>query len=306
MKSAQRITPTKQLTPLPAKAGTPNKTPIIAGVAHRGASPKKLFQEEIKARASPASVQTSQSQNLFARDEHTGQQTPSVVLQATRPRQHLRRRSSGVGIDQEGYGSPRITEMLVRRESIGDSAAAFRLQPQSKGRLRFEDPQQLEQEVDAERAEEERRESGRFAMEQEADEQQEENATLQLKEMIESMTPKKNKPSKLKGRKSLAVGAAKGLLGKRPAELDLDDDEDGEGTPKRLKAVAREGSPVKKVHLPKPPSKEETTGRLTRAQQLQLSTISAQGDTTPATVCIACQVVSMQSTSSRKIQRHTT
>lgn len=278
-KVRQQATPTKQLTPLPARAETPNKTPIIANVTHRGASPKKLFKAEIKAKASPASTPKPQNNGLFSKDEHTGRQTPSVVLQATRARA-VRRRSSGIGIDQEGYGSPRVSEMLDRRESIGESAAAFRLDTSSKGRIRFEDPREIEQQIDAERAEEERRESGRFAMEQEADEQQEENATLQLKEMIESMTPKKNKPSKLKGRKSLAVGAAKGLLGKRPAELDLDDDEDG--TPKRLKAVSREGSPVKKVHLPRPPSKEETTGRLTQAQQQELAKGTMQGMMTPA------------------------
>ncbi len=280
-KVRQQVTPTKQLTPLPVRAETPNKTPIIVNVTHRGASPKKLFNAEIKARASPASTPKARNNSLFSKDEHTGRHTPSVVLQATRPRV-IRRRSSGIGIDQEGYGSPRVSEMLDRRESIGESAGAFKLAASSKGRIRFEDPRQIEQEIDAERSEEERRESGRFAMEQEADEQQEENATLQLREMIESMTPKKNKQSKLKGRKSLAVGAARGLLGKRPAELDLNDDEDGDGTPKRLKAVTREGSPVKKVHLPKPPSKEETTGRLTRAQQQELVDATVQGMTTPA------------------------
>ena len=281
-KLAQKDTPTKQVTPLPTRAELPNRTPVSANVAHRGASPKKLFKEEIRARASPASTPKPQSASLFSKDEHTGRQTPSVVLQATRPRDHLRRRSSGVGIDQEGYGSPKVSEVLDRRQSIGDSAAAFRLDGKPKGRLRFEDPKQIEQEIDAERAEDQRRESGRYAMEKEADEQQEENTTMQLKEMIESMTPKKDKTRKLKGRKSLAVGAARGLLGKRPAELDMDEDEDGDGTPKRLKAVARDGSPVKKVHLPKPPTKEETTGRLTRAQQQELANMTTQGTRTPA------------------------
>ena len=281
-KLGQKETPTKQVTPLPTRAEPPNRTPISANVAHRGASPKKLFKEEIRARASPAWTPKPQSTSLFSKDEHTGRQTPSVVLQATRPRDHLRRRSSGVGIDQEGYGSPKVSEVLDRRQSIGDSAATFRLDGKSKGRLRFEDPKQIEQEIDAERAEEQRRESGRYAMEKEADEQQEEKTTMQLKEMIESMTPKKDKARKLKGRKSLAVGAARGLLGKRPAELDMDEDEDGDGTPKRLKAVARDGSPVKKVHLPKPPTKEETTGRLTRAQQQELANMTTQGTRTPA------------------------
>ncbi len=271
-------TPTKQLTPRLSKPETPNKTPVLANVVHRGASPKKLFKEEIKARASPASSRKPNA-GLFARDENTGRHTPSVVLKATRPPAQ-RRRSSGVGIDQEGYGSPSVTQLLDRRTSIGDSAPSFQLDGTKKG-LRFEDPKQIEREMDAERAEDERRESGRFVMEQEANEQQDENATQQLKDLIQSMTPKKDKTSKLKGRKSLAVGAAKGLLGKRPVELDSDE-EDGDSTPKRLKIVERAGSPVKKVHLPKPPSKEETTGRLTGLQQKSLNSLNTQGNTTPA------------------------
>lgn len=276
---AAKSTPTKQMTPLPARAETPNKTPVNATVTQRTASPKKLFQQEIKNRKSPPS--TSKTAALFAQNEHTGQQTPSVVLKANRP-QPVRRRSSGVGIDQHGFGSPQVAQMLDRRSSIGDAAPSFQLNGKARGQLRFEDPQELERELDAERAEEERRESGRFIMEQEANVQQEENVTMQLKEMIESMTPKKDKSSRLKGRKSLAVGGARGLLGKRPAELDLEE-EDSPSSPKRLRAFEREGSPVKKVHLPKPPSKEETTGRLTRAEQLRLREMSTRGSTTPAT-----------------------
>ncbi len=256
----QQSTPSKQITPLPTKPESTNKTPLPATVTHRGASPKKLFKAEIKARATPVSAKRS---NLFS----PGSQTPSIVLKATRP-SLARRRSSGLGIDKDGIGSPRVTELLDRRSSIGDSAPQFKLVSIEPDRLRSEDPQQLAQEVEAEREEEHRRESGRFIMEQEADEPQEENNTLQLKGMIDSMTPQKPKSSKLKGRKSLAVGAAKGLLGKRPAELDMDDEDEAESTPKRLRVVSREGSPVKKVHLPKPPSKDETTGRLgTRLQK---------------------------------------
>ena len=92
--------------------------------------------------------------------------------------------------------------------------------------------------------------------------------------MIDRLTPQKKK---LNGRKSLHVGAAKCLLGKRPAELD--DDEDEDSTPKRLKG--REGSPVKKVKLPAPPPKTATTGRMTRSSRLSLVDIAgnAQADT---------------------------
>ncbi|EXJ78675.1 hypothetical protein A1O1_09077 [Capronia coronata CBS 617.96] len=260
----QHGTPSKQITPLPARAEPPNKTPLSANVTHRTASPKKLFKAEIKARSSPGSVKREanlKANTLFSRDSETGQQTPSVVLQAPKI-QMMRRRSSGIGLDKEGIGSPRVSEILDRRASIGESVPQFKLGNTEPRRLRLEDPKVLGHEVEAERVEEHRRESGRFIMEQEADQQQEETATLQLKGMIDAMSPKKPKTSKLKGRKSLAVGAAKGLLGKRPAELDLDDEDEADSTPKRLKMVSREGSPVKKVHLPKPPSKDETTGRL--------------------------------------------
>ncbi|KAK5943090.1 hypothetical protein PMZ80_004095 [Knufia obscura] len=276
-----QTTPSKQVTPLPAKSTSPKRTPVLAAnVTTRGASPKKLFAKEIRQRASPARKSPRKEHDLlFSKDETTGMHTPKVVLHAPKPHQHLRRRSSGVGIDSEGTGSPRVSEILSRRESIGEGAPNFQLQKGLKKQIQFDDPRQIEHEIDAERAEEHRRESGRFIMEQEASEQQEENTTQNLKDMIESMTPKKDKKAvKTKGRKSLAVGSARGLLGKRPAELDDDDDEDS--TPKRLKTVSREASPVKKVHLPKPPTKEETTGRLSRAEQLMLETV-AQPNHTP-------------------------
>ncbi|KIW98719.1 uncharacterized protein Z519_00382 [Cladophialophora bantiana CBS 173.52] len=269
----QQGTPSKQVTPLPPRAETPNKTPSSANVSHRTASPKKLFKAEIKARTSPASAKRNA---LFS----PGKQTPSVILKAPKP-QIGRRRSSGIGIDKDGIGSPRVTELLNRRSSIGDAAPQFKLVSIEPTMLHSEDPQQLVQEVEAERAEEQRRESGRFIMEQEADEPQDENLTLQLKDMIESMTPQKPKSGKLKGRKSLAVGGAKGLLGKRPAELDMDDDDEADSTPKRLRVVSREGSPVKKVHLPKPPSKDETTGRLGTKLQKSLQEMTDNDNATP-------------------------
>lgn len=279
---AAKSTPTKQLTPLPSRSEKPNRTPTVANVAQRSASPKRLFEAELQSRKSPASAQkpSPQKTGLFSHDENTGRHTPSVVLKANRPKP-VRRRSSGIGIDQQGYGSPQVAQILDRRSSIGEAAPSFKLGGSPKNKLRFEDPHELEREIDAERAEEERRESGRFIMEQEANLPQEENATMQLSQMIESMTPKKEKTSKMKGRKSLAVGGAKGLLGKRPAELDIED-EDSPSSPKRLKAADRKNSPVKKVHLPRPPSKEETTGRLTRAEQRKLQELTLPGSTTPA------------------------
>jgi len=278
----EQATPSKQLTPAPTKSTSPTRTPVLVNVTQRGASPKILFAKEIHQRASPATRKSPRKQHdiLFSRDETTGLHTPKVVLHAPKPHQHLRRRSSGIGMDNQALGSPRISELLSRRSSIGDAVPEFQLCGSQKQQLRFEDPQEIEREVDSERIEEHRRESGRFIMEQEANEQQGENTTQTLKGMIESMSPKKERLTKHKGRKSLAVGSAKGLLGKRPAELDIEDDADGgESTPKRLKMVSRENSPVKKVHLPKPPTKEETTGRLSKLEQLQLAAVAPAGST---------------------------
>jgi len=251
-------TPSKQLTPQLRRPTTPAKTPPSKNVSMRTASPKKLFAAKIK--ADPIKLRNSTSQptatnTLFRKDLATGATTPSIVL---KPR---RRRSSGLGIDREGIGSPRVTTLLDRRESISDKAEAFISQGPASASVRFEDPQLMEQQLDLERAEDKRRESGRGILEDEADTQdlEERDVTASLKDMIETLTPQKKK---LNGRKSLHVGAARGLLGKRPAELDEDED----GTPKRLKG--REGSPVKKVKLPAPP------GRVTRSARLSLVDIA--------------------------------
>ena len=266
-------TPSKQLTPQPSRPITPGKTPPSKNAAMRTASPKKLFKAEIKS-AKKADEDTGRKPNtpnpLFHYDPVTGASTPSVVL---KPR---RRRSSGLGIDREGLGSPVVAALLDRRGSIGENAKAFVAPGNPPAGVRFEDPRIMEQQVDQERAEEKRKESGRSILQDEADEQdlEEKDATTNLKDMIESLTPQKKK---LNGRKSLHVGAAKGLLGKRPAELD--DDEDKGATPKRL--IGSEGSPIKKVKLPAPPSKAATTGRLTRSTRLSLA--ESAGNTRPST-----------------------
>ena len=257
-------TPSKQLTPQTMRPATPGKTPPSKNVSMRTASPKKLFKAEIKAEAKQAGESTPQQENanpLFRKDMFTGATTPSIVL---KPR---RRRSSGLGVDRAGLGSPRGTALLERRGSIGDNAKAFVAYDPAPASVRFENPQVMEHELDQERAEDERRESGRGILQTEADSQdldEEKDATTSLKDMIERLTPQKKK---LHGRKSLHVGAAKGLLGKRPVELDEEDDE--EGTPKRLKG--RGGSPVKKVKLPGPPPKTATIGRSTRSTRLSLA-----------------------------------
>ncbi|TVY60893.1 Kinetochore protein spc7, partial [Lachnellula suecica] len=273
-------TPSKQLTPQPAHPTIPSKTPPSKNVTMRSASPKRLFKAEIKA-STPQSAngsargnKTTTPSRLFKEDKATGNATPNFIL-TPQPR-----RSSGIGLDREGLGSPRVAALLDRRTSIGDQARSFVPGQFDVARgVRFNDPRAMEEEIDKEREQEEDRENRRSILEREADQgEDEKDATLNLKELIQSLTPKR-KP--LKGRKSLHVGAAKGILGKRPAELDSEDDEDEDnGGVKRLKN--HQGSPVKNVKLQAPPSKAETTtGRMTRAARKSLE--EAQNATTPIT-----------------------
>lgn len=252
----EQTTPSKQPAPQATQSSTPLKTPP---------SGNGFFQPEHQESANqPKSPATA----LFEHNAATGQSTPQFIL---RPQ---KRRSSGLGIDKEGLGSPRVAEMLDKRRSIGDEASQFVPQEQPKqGGVRFEDPLKLQEEVDREREEEENREDGHVPPWQAG----ERDATSNLKDMISSLTPKKNK---LKGRKSLHVGAAKGVLGKRPKELDDSDDEEGsDNTPKRLKG--REASPVKNIRLPAHPAKDEAIGRLVFSPPQKLFGSPTKGSTTP-------------------------
>lgn len=263
-------TPSKQHTPksnLPAAAikQTPQKDTIMHTI-----SPRQMLGADFIIKSStpkPSTLKKSLAPNkLFQKDHATGAAIPSIILTPQR------RRSSGVGVDRTGLGSPRVAAVLDRRVSIGDQAVAFTVGDLTRG-VRFDNPQEIEQELDRERQEEKDREDGRKIMEREADSGEgEKDATINLKEMIQSLTPKKRP---LNGRKSLHVGAAKGILGKRPAELDDDeqDNDDDQGGVKRLKN--HQGSPVKNVKLQGPPSKAETTGRLTRAARRSLQETTA-------------------------------
>lgn len=268
-------TPSKQLTPQPRRPTTPGKTPPSKNVIIRTASPKQLFKDEINASSTPQPATTKKGitpNKLFQQDK-TGAATPSFILTP----QH--RRSSGIGLDKVGLGSPRVAAILDRRGSIGEQAKSFvpsQLEETAARTIRFEDPRAIENEIDEEREQEGNREDGRKILEREADQAEEEkDVTINLKEMIQSLTPKK-KP--LRGRKSLHVGAAKGILGKRPAELDEDEDDEDNGGVKRLKG--HQGSPVKAVHLQAPPTKAETTtGRLTRSARKSMEEAPASSMT---------------------------
>ncbi|KAJ6442898.1 chromosome segregation protein [Purpureocillium lavendulum] len=185
-------------------------------------------------------------------DSKTGNRTPSIVLTPQK------RPLSGIGADRPGLGSPQVAAVCDRRSSIGDAAVDFVL---GKRTVAFKDPKEMEEELERERRDDEDKENRRKILEREADGfQEDKDATFNLREMIDSLSPKRNP---LKGRKSLHMGSARGLLGKRPVELDDDEEAEENDGVKRLKG--HQGSPVKNVRLQQPPSKAETTGRLTRS-----------------------------------------
>ena len=256
-------TPSKQVTPKVVRPVTPGKTPPSKNVAMRTGSPKRLFKAEIKQAASSPTQGTPVSSPFKSNIDH--------IMRSKSNLKPGSRRTSGLGLDRVGIGSPRVTEILDRRTSISESSAAFLSNEKPSGGVRFADPRVLEHQFEQERLADERRESGRGILQSEADDQDlpaEEDVTVNLKGRIESLTPQKKR---LKGRKSLHVGAAKGILGKRPIELDEEEDDKG-STPNHMRAL--ESSPVKKIKLPPPPSKATTSGRVTRSARLSLAETS--------------------------------
>ncbi|EFY86682.1 chromosome segregation protein [Metarhizium acridum CQMa 102] len=255
--------PLRTPTPSPLKLSTPKAQPASARTPTHGTKSKsprsttplrKGVAQSDKSQSPPKSSKPRHS--LFRDDVTTGGRTPTIVLTPQT------RRLSGVGADKSGLGSPQVTALLDRRSSIGESATDF---VAGRREVAFEDPKAMEEEIDKERKVEEEKESRRKILEREVDGPQEKReATFNLREIINSLSPKRNA---LKGRKSLHVGSAKGLLGKRPLELDDENSEEDDGV-KRLKG--HNASPVKNVKLQQPPSVAETTGRLTRATRKSL------------------------------------
>ncbi|KAJ5103256.1 hypothetical protein N7532_003785 [Penicillium argentinense] len=260
----KQVTPPKQTTPR-TKPTTPSKTPPSANVSFRSASPKKLFRPDIE---QSAGKQKTPRLSIFDQNSASGSSTPRIVLQ---PREG--RRSSGLGIDKEGLGSPRVVALLDKRLSLGENTPQFVPQKQQRGGVRFEDPLKLQADEERDREEEELREDGHIPPSSSADP----DSTSNLRDMISSMSPKKNK---LGGRKSLHVGAARGILGKRPAELDLDDEE-AENSPKRLRG--HDVSPVKGVRLPGPSSARKDSARRSILSPVRRARSSSplKGSTTP-------------------------
>ncbi|KAI1267648.1 Spc7-domain-containing protein [Xylariaceae sp. FL1019] len=265
--------PKKALSPSTPQFSSPVKTPTSQTSQRRSASPTRPASarstRSTQLHATPSSVaRANLRRSIFQTHPSTGITTPQVVLTP-------QRRLSGIGADRAGLGSPRVAAIFDRRGSIGDSADIF--VPQSGPRaVSFANPQLIEEEVEHERQSEHDKENGRSILEREVD-GEDDNNTASLKDMISSMTPKKNKKNFLKGRKSLHVGSASGLLGKRPAELDDEDDDYDRDGVKRLKN--HQSSPVKNVRLHAPPTKEETTGRLTRSTGKKLDFGGANNST---------------------------
>jgi kinetochore protein Spc7/SPC105 len=256
-------TPQAKAVPSPARQSgsknkqteTPAKAPVVKSPLRKAHSPVRQTPPSHKATPQKTPKSAPNEDKLFNHDPVTGLATPKIILTPNN------RRLSGVGADRSGLGSPKVAQIFGRRESIGDTAPAF-IPGKIRRTVAFEDPRSIESEIDRERLDEADKESARSILEREADGQDDRDATLNLREMIQGLSPKKNP---LKGRKSLHVGSAKGILGKRPSELDDEDDAEERDGIKRLKG--HQGSPVKNVKLQQPPSKLETTGRLTRSRK---------------------------------------
>lgn len=258
--SKKPSTPTKQSTPQ-TKPTTPSKTPPSANVSFRSASPKKLFKPELQL---SAERRKSPRRSIFEQDTATGQSTPRIVLQ---PREG--RRSSGLGIDREGLGSPRVAAMLDKRLSLGESTPQFAPKERGGGGVRFEDPLKLQAEEERDREQEGLREDGHIP----SVNPDERDVTSNLKDMISSLSPKK-----LKGRKSLHVGAARGILGKRPIELDIEEEE-AENSPKRLRG--HDVSPVKGVKLQAPTPQNRPRRSIRSPTRRAASSSPLKNSTTP-------------------------
>ncbi|CAK7220808.1 hypothetical protein SBRCBS47491_004315 [Sporothrix bragantina] len=269
--------PSKSPAKLTAEPTTPQRVSPVRFIGSRSKSPKRKAVSAIKnsttpksppkstAKSPPKASVPSFSKSLFAQNPATGAAAPSIVLTP----QGRRRQSAFVGA---GPASPKITEIFSRRSSLVDAASDFVVGSAQKDRpvVSFDEhSRHSTPEDDA---------TGSGPLD-------DREATQNLKDLIQNLSPKKNP---LKGRKSLHVGSAKGLLGKRPFELDddeeLDDDDiESQNFVKRLKGP--EPSPVKNIRLQQPPSVMETIGRSSRSRRSPSATPlpfdQSQQSTTP-------------------------
>lgn len=220
----------RSLTPSPTKTRSAAKSPKAKMVSAKASTPVK------NSKVASTTVTPSRSSQKQSNTQ------PGLVLQ-TPPS----RRLSGIGADRDGLGSPTVASIIDRRASIGDSASHF---VPGQPLMTFDSPKDLAREM----AKEDEAIARERAVAQAINRgvsftQEDRDATANLVDLIGSLSPAK-KP--LNGRKSLHVGSARGVLGKRPAELDGDEDDTYEEKDGVDRLRGHQSSPVKKIRLQKP------------------------------------------------------
>ncbi|EHK40337.1 hypothetical protein TRIATDRAFT_296316 [Trichoderma atroviride IMI 206040] len=251
-------TPKSSKTPRQAASSEKTQTPTSQSRVLRSSARSSTSQRAsrtpspVKSTPRAATISTPKSATKST-PKSAAKPTPKSAAKSTPQKSSTPRQLSGLGVDRTGLGSPQIAAIFDRRSSLSDSASIF---IPGKRAVAFDEPKVLA-------AANDESDEGSQSRLVRPEPQTGRDATLNLREMIDSMSPKRNP---LRGRKSLHIGSARGLLGKRPLESDDEEEAEENDGVKRLKG--REGSPVKNVKLQLPPSKEETTGRLRRSSRL--------------------------------------
>lgn len=251
-------TPKSSKTPRQAAASEKTQTPTsqnrVLRSSARSSTSQRASRTPSPVKSTPrAATKSTPKSTTKSTPKSATKSTPKSAAKSTPQKSSTPRRLSGLGADRTGLGSPQVVAIFDRRESLSDSATLF---IPGKRTVAFDEPK-VSAAANDESDEGSQSRLGRPELQMDRD------ATLNLREMIDSMSPKRNP---LRGRKSLHIGSARGLLGKRPLESDDEEEAEENDGVKRLKG--REGSPVKNVKLQLPPSKEETTGRLRRSSRL--------------------------------------
>lgn len=230
-----RITRSRSRTPSPKKSPNKSDTSTVSNLRRLSQEAKPITPTKLMKPQSTTSTPSRSSQRLTARASR--QSTGGPLAE--------NRKLSGFGADRDGLGSPSVAKIIDRRASIGDSAADF---VSGKNLISFESPRHFAEQLRKEELQnfqEHEQRHGRH-VQLLAPGQEDREATLTLMDLIDTMSPAK-KP--LNGRKSLHVGSARGVLGKRPAELDDEEAEELDGVDKLIGLPV---SPVKKIRLQKP------------------------------------------------------
>lgn len=251
-------TPKSSRTPRQAASSEQTQTPTsqsrVLRSSARSSTSQRASRTPSPVKSTPrAATKSTPKSAAKSTPKSAAKSTPKSAAKSTPQKSSTPRRLSGLGADRTGLGSPQVAAIFDRRESLSDSASIF---VPGKRTVAFDEPKILA-------APNDESDEGSQSRLSRPEPQTDRDATLNLREMIDSMSPKRNP---LRGRKSLHIGSARGLLGKRPFESDDDEEAEENDGVKRLKG--REGSPVKNVKLQLPPSKEETTGRLRRSSRL--------------------------------------